>query len=87
MKYNIEIKRGGEDFDYVVSELLKRRFIFSSNRYKTLDEIHQNWGTDYKNWLYISIGTDFQCKMVLHAGTSKYYTRITLEDFLNIDYV
>ena len=68
--YYIRIDMGGDGFDSTVSKLFSVGFVFGNDRYRTLEEIHNNWSS-YRAWDILSIGEQ-ECRAMIHARVSRH---------------
>lgn len=56
-----------DEFIRMVNILFSLKFVFSSRREKTMEEIKRDW-PNWVNWKYIQLNGDYECKNVIHAG-------------------
>ena len=70
--YYIKIEKGGAEFDSTVSKLFSVGFVFGNDRYRTLEEIHNNWSS-YRAWDILSIGEQ-ECRAIIHARSFRIYS-------------
>ena len=73
--------------------LLKRGFVFTTDRHKKIKDIRENWPFNSCEWKYIYAGHEEHCKRVLNAskvsGNWNFdigeMTEVSLNDFLKLD--
>ena len=91
-RYKIIVNGDTEKITNIITKLFALGYVFSDRRLKDAKNLESNGGYIFKNWKWISIGNNKECKMILErilswnseSDVASLHEEITLQEFLKL---